>query len=375
MKHAICIFLSLFLLGVFSLSAGEDLRLRTVVIDAGHGGKDPGCISKDNKTFEKNIALDVALKLSDLITKEYPDVKVILTRSTDKFVELRERAAIANRAGANIFISLHVNAAKNTSANGYSVHILGQSSDKDKDLFAYNMDVVKRENSVILLEDDYKTNYQGFDPSDPESYIFMQLMQNAYLEQSVLMASIISEKLKGGPIKTDRGISQNPFYVLWKTAMPAVLVEMGFMSNTTDLAALRRGDMRLDLADRLFKAFKDYKELYDSSLNIGKGTESPKTESTVRKESAPSAPSTASKAEGTTLYGTQIFATSRQIDPSDSRFMGWKPEIIQLGSLYKYIIGVSASPEEARKNSEAIKKEYPAAFLVQISDGTTSRFK
>ena len=324
------------------------------MIDAGHGGKDPGCISKDNKTFEKNIALDVALKLSDLITKEYPDVKVILTRSTDKFVELRERAAIANRAGANIFISLHVNAAKNTSANGYSVHILGQSSDKDKDLFAYNMDVVKRENSVILLEDDYKTNYQGFDPSDPESYIFMQLMQNAYLEQSVLMASIISEKLKGGPIKTDRGISQNPFYVLWKTAMPAVLVEMGFMSNTTDLAALRRGDMRLDLADRLFKAFKDYKELYDSSLNIGKGTESPKTESTVRKESAPSAPSTASKAEGTTLYGTQIFATSRQIDPSDSRFLGWKPEIIQLGSLYKYIIGVSASPEEARKNSEAI---------------------
>ena len=375
MKHAICIFLSLFLCGVISRAEGEDLRLRTVVIDAGHGGKDPGCISKDGKTFEKSVTLDVALKLSDLITKEYPDVKVILTRSNDKFVELRERAEIANRAGANIFISLHVNASNNASANGYSVHILGQSSDKDRDLFAYNMDIVKRENSVILLEDDYKTHYQGFDPTDPESYIFMQLMQNAYLEQSVLMASIISEKMKGGPIKSDRGISQNPFYVLWKTSMPAVLVEMGFISNTTDLVALRRSDMREDIAERLFNAFKDYKELYDSSLNIGKGSPVQKPEPSVKSDSAPSVPPAGSTAEGTTLYGTQIFATSRLIDPSDSRFLGWKPEVIQLGSLYKYIIGVSASPEEARRNSEAIKKEYPAAFLVQISNGATSRFK
>ena len=161
-----------------------------------------------------------------------------MTRSSDKFVELRDRAEIANKAGANLFVSIHINSSFSTSPNGYSVHILGQSSNKNRDLFAYNMDVVKRENSVILLEDDYSTKYQGFDPSNEESFIFMQLMQNAFLEQSLLVASVISEKLKGGPIKADRGIWQNPFYVLWKTAMPAVLVELGFISNNSDLAVL-----------------------------------------------------------------------------------------------------------------------------------------
>ena len=269
MKHTIRLILSLLLSAAFSASAYADgLRLGTVVIDAGHGGKDPGCISKDKKTYEKTLTLDIATKLSDLIKAEFPDVNVILTRSTDEFVELRGRADIANRANANLFISLHINASSSTSPNGYSVHILGQSSQKNRDLFAENMDIVKRENSVILLEDDYQTHYQGFNPSDPESYIFMSLMQNSNLEQSLLLASIISEKLKGGPIKSDKGIRQNPFYVLWRTSMPAVLVELGFISNDTDLSALRQEDKRADLAKRLLGAFKDYKQLYDSSLGL-----------------------------------------------------------------------------------------------------------
>ena len=210
MKHAICIALSLLLTAIIAPAQNNTLKLSTVVIDAGHGGKDAGAVSKDSKTYEKTLALDIANRFAARIKAELPSVNVVQTRSTDVFVELRERAAIANRAGANLFVSIHINSNKSTSPNGYSVHILGQSSNKDRDLFAYNMDVVSRENSVILLEDDYKTNYQGFNPSDPESYIFLQLMQNAYLEQSLLFASMASQHLEGGPIKANRGISQNP---------------------------------------------------------------------------------------------------------------------------------------------------------------------
>ncbi len=352
----------------------DGIGLNTVVIDAGHGGKDSGAVSKDRKTFEKTITLDIATRLGTLISENCPDVKVVYTRTTDEFIELRERAEKANRSGANLFISVHINANDKTSPNGYSVHILGQSSQKNRDLFAYNMDVVKRENSVILLEDDYKTNYQGFDPSDPESYIFLQLMQNAYLEQSLDFAMIISEKLKGGPIKKDRGIDQNPFYVLWKTAMPAVLVELGFITNPDDLAQLTTQKGRADIAKRLFEAFRDYKALYDSSVKIGQGTGSEeKKEEAAINDAAPQA--SAPSSDGKVLYGTQIFASGKVLPASDPQFLGYEPIVITTGSLHKYIIGTSSSAEEARKFNEQIKKKYPASFMVKISDGTTSRFK
>lgn len=365
LKHAICIFLSL-ILGLVPLRA-ETLKLRTVVIDAGHGGKDAGAVSKDKKTYEKTFTLSIATMLSEKIKEEFPDVKVVMTRSTDKFVELRDRAAIANRAGGQLFISIHINSAWSTSPNGYSVHILGQSSDKNKDLFAYNMDVVKRENSVILLEDDYSTKYQGFDPSDEQSYIFMSLMQNAHLEQSLLAASVISEKLKGGPIKADRGIWQNPFYVLWKTAMPAVLVELGFISNATDLAILKKEDNRKELARRLFEAFKEYKEIYDGSLDMHKDdAPAPAPAPEPAKESSPVA---------AVRYGTQIFAASRLLDTSDPAFMGYVPVVVNIGSLNKYIIGVSESEEEARKANVSIKEKYPGSFMVKLTSDGVTRFK
>ena len=353
------------MLGLLS-GRGEDLKLRTVVIDAGHGGKDAGAVSKDKKTYEKTFTLSIAGKLAEIIKKEYPDVKVVMTRSTDKFVELRDRASIANKAGGQLFISIHINSAWSTSPNGYSVHILGQSSNKNRDLFAYNMDVVKRENSVILLEDDYSTKYQGFDPSDEQSYIFMSLMQNAHLEQSLLAASIISEKLKGGPIKADRGIWQNPFYVLWKTAMPAVLVELGFISNSTDLSILKLEKNRDDLAERLFQAFKEYKTVYDGSLDIHKD-EAP---AEVKPETpAPEANVPAVR------YGTQIFASSRNIDPSDPAFMGYPPVVINIGSLNKYIIGIFESEDEARKANATIKEKYPGSFMVKLTPDGVTRFK
>lgn len=395
MKHAICIALSLLLTAIIAPAQNHNLKLSTVVIDAGHGGKDAGAVSKDSKTYEKTLALDIANRLAARIRAELPSVKVVQTRSTDVFVELRERAAIANRAGANLFVSIHINSNKSTSPNGYSVHILGQSSNKDRDLFAYNMDVVSRENSVILLEDDYKTNYQGFNPSDPESYIFLQLMQNAYLEQSLLFASTVSQHLEGGPIKANRGISQNPFYVLWKTAMPAVLVELGFISNQADLAELLKEDSRQDIADRLFDAFKEYKNQYDGTIDLTPGEKAQpaakpevkpggtaseasggaeRSEAVSEGSAGDAAPVTAQPAPPV-LYGTQIFATSRPLEEGDPRFLGWKPEVVRLGSLYKYIIGVSTSPDQARKNNVAIREEYPGSFMVSISDGATTRFK
>ena len=345
-----------------SLQARE-LGFRTIVIDAGHGGKDAGAVSKDRKSYEKSFTLSIASMLSQKIRKEFPEMNVVMTRSTDKFVELRDRAEIANKAGANLFVSIHINSSVSTSPNGYSVHILGQSSNKNRDLFAYNMDVVKRENSVILLEDDYSTKYQGFDPSNEESYIFMQLMQNAYLEQSLLAASVISEKLKDGPIKADRGIWQNPFYVLWKTAMPAVLVELGFISNNSDLAILRQESERERIAQCLFHAVKEYKALYDASIKIEK------------RDSAAQAPSIAPKTDDTVRYGTQIFASSRIIDSKDPMFMGYEPVVVGIGSLNKYIIGISTSEEEARKNNEIIKKKYPGSFMVRLGSQGVTRFK
>lgn len=346
--------------------AAQDLGLRTVVIDAGHGGKDSGAVSKDKKSYEKNFTLSIATQLAEKIREAYPDVKVVLTRSTDKFVELRDRAAIANKAGANLFISIHINSAAGTSANGYSVHILGQSSDKNRDLFAYNRDVVQRENAVIMLEDDYSTKYADFNSMDDESNIFVQLMQNAFLEQSLSFADIVSGHLKGGPIKADRGIWQNPFYVLWKTSMPSVLVELGFISNSTDLNALREAKNRSDLAERLFQAFAEYKTQYDKSVNVKSDaesvTQSPATETAAPKQEAP-------------LYGTQIFASSRLLEESDAMFMGYKPEIVRAGSLYKYIIGVSESEQDAREKNKDIKAKYPSSFMVRIESGTTVRIK
>ena len=424
MKRAICIILSL-IIGIYCANAG-DLKLTTVVIDAGHGGKDAGAVSKDKKTFEKTLTLDISKRFATLIQRAYPEVKVVLTRETDDFVALNERAVRANKAGANVFISIHINSATSTTPNGYSVHILGQSSVKDRDLFAYNMDVCKRENSVILLEDDYNAKYQGFDPNDEESYIFMQLMQNAHLEQSLLLASVISEKLKGGPIKADRGIWQNPFYVLWKTAMPAVLVEIGFISNSVDLATLRTPEQRQIIAKRLFEAFKDYKDLYDSSVDIKapEKPEEPKPQIVEQPKPAPApaptpkpapeakpqpkpqqtaqqpkpAPAAAAKPapeakpqpkpqqtaqqpkpQGKVLYGTQISASTRALDPSDRFFHGLKPMVIKTGSLNKYIAGLSESREEAKAKFDEIRSKYPNdykdSFMVVVQDGTVSRLR
>ncbi len=365
--------------------------LHTVVIDPGHGGKDPGAISKDKKSHEKAFVLDISKRLKEKIEAACPDVKVLLTRSDDTYIPLIDRAKYATRNNADVFISVHINASdRSTSVNGYSVHLLGPS-DKSKNTYAYNMEVCKRENEVILLEDDYTTTYQGFDPNDPESDIFLHLMHNAYREQSLLFAQIVDNHLKSGPFKKSNGIYQNNFAVLRLATMPAMLLELGFISSTNDLTTLRNKDSRDNLAKRLCDAFCEYKKLYDESVGAS-GTAAEPVETTkqtttsaadasntvvepvetTKQTSATSGISTTSMT-ASPVYATQILATTVRKKSDDPIFLGYTPLEIKSGRLYKYYIGVSPDVSKAKEYFRTISKTYSDAFVVKVVDGTVTR--
>ena len=350
------------------------VKLRTVVIDPGHGGKDPGCVSRDKKTYEKDITLDVGLRLRDKIQASFPDVKVVMTRDDDTFVELENRAVTANKANGNLFISIHVNAVeKGTTANGYSIHTLGQSAKKGNDLFSKNLDLVKRENSVIMLEDGYEARYQGFDPEDPQSYIIFNLMQNAHLAGSLTFADDVAKSMGTSPIKNSRGIHQDPFWVLWRTAMPAVLVEVGFITNPDDLATMRTEKGRDGIAQNLFNAFSTFKNRYDG---VSEPVATPEEEIND-KENAGQATSVISGeaevgVEKSPVYGTQILAIGKEMSLSDPYFKGYKPTVVKTGNLYKYIVETSTSLSEAKKKYSSVQKNFPDAYLVKIENGATA---
>ncbi len=345
------------------LCAGQnsDMKLRTVVIDAGHGGKDPGAIAPDNKLKEKTITLDVALKLGQRIKDAYPDVKVIYTRSKDTYLTLAQRTNIANRNQADLFISIHVNSVKgNSKPRGTETFIMGT------DQSHANMEVCKKENSVILLEDDYTTTYQGYDPNEPESFIFFNLMQNAHFEQSVIMASKIQEQLRKGPITVDRGVKQALLLVLWRTTMPAVLVEIGFLSNAADRKQLASEAGRKEIAGRLFTAFSQFKKQYDShsGIEIDTTPSSASTEISSEKEKTKPAATTASD-----CWMIQIFASKKPVKPGAPDFKGVKQyvEIFQNG-YYKYCTGRYDSREEALKALPALRKKFEGAFIVHVDN-------
>ena len=358
--------------------AQDRLKLSTIVIDPGHGGNDPGCISLDKKTREKDIALDISKRLAKKINESLPGVKVVLTRSNDTFVTLSGRADIANEINADLFISVHVNAqAKGTSASGYSIHCLGQSSREGNDLFSKNLELCKRENSVILLEDDYQTRYQGFDPSDPQSYILFSLMQNAHLEHSLAFAEDVANAMKGGPISRSRGVSQDPFWVLWRTTMPSVLVEVGFMTNPNDLQTMRSPEGRDKIAANLLKAIQTFKKRYDNSTAT---TTTPQKADQADVKPAPEtgeAPATpaveaVSETSGT-VYGIQVLATSKKMKPADPFFKGYIPTEVVSGKLYKYIIIVGGDLADARRKKRELDQRFPGCFLVSKEGETITR--
>ena len=367
-------------------AAGQDrMKLSTIVIDPGHGGHDPGCISADKKTQEKAVALDISKRLARKIEASLPGVKVVLTRSNDTFVTLSGRADIANDIGADLFISIHVNAqAKGSSASGYSIHCLGQSSREGNDLFSKNLELCKRENSVILLEDDYKTRYQGFDPSDPQSYILFSLMQNAHLEHSLQFAEDVANAMKGGPITRSRGVSQDPFWVLWRTTMPSVLVEVGFITNANDLGTLRSQDGRDKIAENLFKAVQTFKKRYDGSMSTSSAPAAkPKEEAKADpmpetkpepEVTAESAPDKVDNPSGI-IYGVQVLATGRKMKANDPFFKGYIPLEVQSGKLFKYILVPGEDLSVVRKKKSELDKKFPGCFLVSKEGETLTRVR
>ena len=232
-------------------------RLRTVVIDPGHGGKDPGCMTKRNR--ESRIVLKIALELGRKIKAELPDVKVIYTRSTDVFIELNERSAIANRNKADLFMSIHVNASPSSSrVNGTETYTMGLHKTNG------NLDVAKRENAVILKESNYKENYQGFDPDSPLAHIMLANYQHAFMNSSVDFAQKVEWSFKKNAERPSRGVKQAGFLVLWRATMPSVLIETGYLTNPEEERYLASQEGQEELANSIFRAFKAYKEEVDA---------------------------------------------------------------------------------------------------------------
>jgi N-acetylmuramoyl-L-alanine amidase len=235
----------------------REFKVNTIVIDAGHGGKDPGTIGKASNK-EKDIALSISLKLGEYIQKNIPGVKVIQTRKDDRYVIWDERANIANRNKADLFISVHVNASPSPQVYGTETWVMGLHKSES------NLAVAKRENSVILLDENSKERAEGFDPNSPESYILFSLTQSAYTESSLKLAAKIQEQFEKRVGRKNHGVKQAGFLVLWKTAMPSVLVEVGFLSNEKEeqfLASEKGQDL---LASGIFRAVREYKNEVES---------------------------------------------------------------------------------------------------------------
>jgi len=249
--YTISVLMCLVLLCAYTpLDKKQKGQIKIVAIDAGHGGKDVG--STYGGAREKDVTLAVALKVGDLIEKLMPDVKVIYTRDKDEFIELHERAGIANRNNADLFISIHCNANKKTEVFGTETFSMGLHKTDG------NLDVARRENSVILLEKDYEEKYDGFDPNSPEGHIYFSFLQRAYLDQSLKLAAIV-EKNFVGIKRSSRGVKQAGFMVLWRSKMPSILIETGFISNNKERAYLTSNSGQEELADAIAKAVKQYK--------------------------------------------------------------------------------------------------------------------
>lgn len=341
-KTAIIAATALAIIGIRPLSAEDKslVSVRTVVIDAGHGGKQPGTLY--GRILEKDITLSVALMLGKMIEEAYPSVKVLYTRKDDSFVSLYDRADLANKNNADLFISIHVNAAKDNSARGSETFVM--SSDKTDS----NFEVCQLENSVILLEEDYSSKYAGFDPNNPESYIIFSLLQNAHVEQSLSLASLIQENMGKGPITRNRGVKEGPFLVLWQCTMPAVLVELGFLSNSSDRAVLTDRQSQKKMASSIFRAFKSYKQLYDKHIDI------PETVTSDIGE----------KHAGN--YGIQIMSGKRLLKKNSREFKGWSCKYIKSGKTYKYYIGQYGTRDEAAEALKTIEKSFPGAFIITL---------
>ena len=358
---AVCVLLPLIVYG-----QPKGLGLSTVVIDPGHGGKDPGALGQTSTTHEKHIVLAVSKLLGEKIKEAYPDMKVVYTRSTDKFIGLHERAMVARNNNANLFISIHCNSNNSKSAKGSSVHILGQRSERKSnttDYFERNKSVAQRENEVIVMEDGYETKYTHFDPNTPEAYIGYTLQWKAHYESSLLFAAEVVDKLMVKPLAPRQiAIDQDIFQVLVEANMPAVLLEIAFISNPTEYKYLASKNGQEEIAERLFQAFKSYKTQYDMSMNVP-------VQETATLEMEPASEQTDAPAEPEgPYYAVQIMSSGNLLKAGDPEFKGlearaYKPEGAKA---YKYIIGNYKSRNDASEALPEIRKKFPQAFIIEV---------
>lgn len=339
-----------------------------VVIDPGHGGNDPGAVGKISK--EKDINLKVALKLGNLIKNNCQDVKVVYTRSRDVFISLDRRSKIANDAKADLFISIHTNAlAKNHTVKGASTWTLGLARSEA------NLDVAKRENAVILYEDNYEARYAGFDPNSSESYIIFEFMQDKYMSQSVHFASLVQKQFKNSCRRVDRGVHQAGFLVLKANAMPSVLVELGFISTPEEERYLNSTEGIDNLARGIYRAFLDYKNEFQERLVASDQVEQPQQPTTPPKqESRPVTTNenkTPTKPEtGEIIFKVQILASSRPLDANNKQFKGLKGvDYYKEGGMYKYTYGASANYNEIARMRRELANKFQGPFVIAFKNG------
>ena len=349
-----------------------------VVIDPGHGGHDPGAVGKISK--EKNINLNVALKLGNMIKKNCDDVKVIYTRSKDVFIPLDRRAEIANSAKADLFISIHTNAlANNRVAKGASTWTLGLAKSDA------NLAVAQRENSVILYESDYKTRYAGFNPNSAESYIIFEFMQDKYMEQSVHLASLVQKQFRHTCKRVDRGVHQAGFLVLKASAMPSILVELGFISNPEEERYLNSEAGTTTLANGIFRAFLSYKREHEIRMTGSSRTLLPEDTDAGRVEEEIPAPPVSNNTEtkqntekvadrqtdsAAPVFKIQILTSSRPLAANDKRLKGLKGvEYYQEGGLCKYTYGASTDYNKVLRTKREIAPKFKDAFIIAFKNG------
>lgn len=332
----------------------DNLGIKVIVIDAGHGGKDGGCVGT-SAIIEKNIALSIALKTGEYIEENIKDVKVIYTRDTDVFIELHERAKIANRNKADLFISIHVNAFTNPNPYGTGTYVMGLAKTQA------NMRAAMRENEAILLEDNYKEKYENFDPNSPESYIAMSLQQSAFLNQSLEFAAGVQDQFRDRVGRFDRGVKQAPFLVLHQTTMPSVLIETGFITNPEEQKFLTSKIGQDYLASAIYRAFKKYKS--DIEAKLKSSFEMADRIKEAEKEH--------SKGIKGLVYKVQLATSANKIDIVPENFKGLKNvEVYHSGNLYRYTYGNVATMEEVSKIQKEVRGVgFKDAFIVAFLDG------
>ena len=349
----------LVLLFTFAFGFSQNNAKFKVVLDAGHGGKDPGAVK--NGVKEKDIALDVVLKIGKILEKN-KNIEIVYTRKTDVFVELRERANIANKAKANLFVSVHCNSVKTGNPIGAMTLVMGMSRT------GTNLEIAKTENAVIFQEADYKTKYKGFDPNNPETLIGLKILQEESLLQSIEFATLLQNQFRNELKRKDKGVHQQPLWVLDATVMPGVLVELGFISHPEEAKYLSSEKGKDEMSESISNAIISYKNSFFNGESPEKETNEKKAPIKVNSSSENN--NSNNEKSNKTYYKVQIAAGTKKLETKPSNFKGLKQITVQKDNkLYKYFYGEETDYDACKKKlEEAKKKGYTSAYIVTFTN-------